>query len=502
MANSLSDIYTLFSKINCKKINGSFILLKPILLLKAIADASAGQGRLKSFYEWNNLISEINSKFSLGLTNIHYPFWRLRNDYIWEVESADNLKKLENKSGDVSIQHFNKQNPSAGLTQDVFQKLQSDSNFSKSIYNLIAQSFNVPIKVCQNISSELSMDNMDMTDNLKQEQDLIKNYSETEYTTVKGKVLKGYILPIKTKELALKVDPYTFPKTDGFFIRTKYIKNFDITIADLLESAETIDFKKFSNLKNCTLDIIEHKTAKGKVLVGSVIEGFTKEELSKIDPYTFYKSKGFFVRQKALEKIASELNITLTEPKHGALESNKNHKSASVKIEELIRKSDKGGIALSSIVDSLNNDMHEQTIYKSIKKNQNIYRLDKGVYGIIGSQLTQEELIDIIEIIECYLVTGPKTEQFILEKISQIKSPITECLLKDILQKFPNSMVLRGGFFKLSNVRLEKVERLFNEFKNSMHTPHLTKVQRLIFNEIVKESNDVDLSELFSDLNF
>lgn len=48
--------------------------------------------------------------------------------------------------------------------------------------------------------------------------------------------------------------------------------------------------------------IIEHTTQKGKVLRGVVRKGITKEDAKKIDPYTFKKDGGFFIREAHLAK--------------------------------------------------------------------------------------------------------------------------------------------------------------------------------------------------------
>ena len=49
-------------------------------------------------------------------------------------------------------------------------------------------------------------------------------------------------------------------------------------------------------------EIIDHVTAKGKTIRGVVRKGITKEEAKLIDPYSFAKDGGFFLREKYLTK--------------------------------------------------------------------------------------------------------------------------------------------------------------------------------------------------------
>ena len=54
----------------------------------------------------------------------YYPFWRLRNDGIWQVSEEGEL--VPNESGDVSVRDLRRNKARGGLTEDVAEALVAD----------------------------------------------------------------------------------------------------------------------------------------------------------------------------------------------------------------------------------------------------------------------------------------------------------------------------------------------------------------------------------------
>ncbi|MFW6201397.1 MAG: phosphorothioated DNA-binding restriction endonuclease [Gemmatimonadota bacterium] len=100
---------------------------KPLLLLMALARVQRGGGRLLAFEEVEGALSRLLDEFGpdRSSTNPHYPFWRLRNDGIWEVPEAAALAARENASGDVPVTALREARARGGLIEEVHDHLAS-----------------------------------------------------------------------------------------------------------------------------------------------------------------------------------------------------------------------------------------------------------------------------------------------------------------------------------------------------------------------------------------
>lgn len=67
---------------------------KPLLLLLALGRYVAGSNRLIKYSEIDKPLKELLELFGPPRKSFHseYPFWRLRNDGIWELENAEGLE--------------------------------------------------------------------------------------------------------------------------------------------------------------------------------------------------------------------------------------------------------------------------------------------------------------------------------------------------------------------------------------------------------------------------
>lgn len=128
------SIFALFRSVNVKKIEGKYSLYKPLLLLYVLSEYYHGKERLISFSKINESLIEINDKHQIYLEhmNFHYPFVRLVNDLIWEIENNSNLKR--SKSGDVEKSELFIKNIHGGFKQEIYDVLLRDKPLIKALY--------------------------------------------------------------------------------------------------------------------------------------------------------------------------------------------------------------------------------------------------------------------------------------------------------------------------------------------------------------------------------
>lgn len=76
------------------------------------------------------------------------------------------------------------------------------------------------------------------------------------------------------------------------------------TIGDLFDRIEEIGMpdRKPSSKPEPKEEIVEHTTGKGKVLRGVIRTGLTRDQAKEIDPFTFKKGDGYFIRAKYLDQ--------------------------------------------------------------------------------------------------------------------------------------------------------------------------------------------------------
>lgn len=90
---------------------------KPLLIIYALGKLLRGEGRLTPFAEADVDVGKLLREFGgrQSKQGTQYPFWRLRNDSIWEVTDADLMSP--NSSGDVRKSELLKLNVAGGFTK-------------------------------------------------------------------------------------------------------------------------------------------------------------------------------------------------------------------------------------------------------------------------------------------------------------------------------------------------------------------------------------------------
>ena len=101
---------------------------KPLLLLHALARIERGQERVMKFAEVKGPLEELLREFGPTRKQTHpeYPFWRLENDGIWEVEWPRTSQVRERGQSEPSAAYLLREDVAAGFTPEVQELLESE----------------------------------------------------------------------------------------------------------------------------------------------------------------------------------------------------------------------------------------------------------------------------------------------------------------------------------------------------------------------------------------
>jgi len=100
---------------------------KPLLLLLALGRLRQGSPRLLNFADIQQPLSDLLEDFGPPRRSPHpeYPFWRLRNDGLWEVKESGGLHESRAK-GDSSRRELLDFEAKGGFPVPIFRMLQKD----------------------------------------------------------------------------------------------------------------------------------------------------------------------------------------------------------------------------------------------------------------------------------------------------------------------------------------------------------------------------------------
>ena len=101
---------------------------KPLLLLHALARIERGQDRVMKFEEVKEPLEQLLQEFGPTRQQLHpeYPFWRLENDGIWEVEWPRTSLVRERRPREPSAAYLLRKGIAAGFKPEVQELLESD----------------------------------------------------------------------------------------------------------------------------------------------------------------------------------------------------------------------------------------------------------------------------------------------------------------------------------------------------------------------------------------
>ena len=141
----MEKIIDLFSKVRVYSEKNRPFLHKPILLIFALGLCYNQKERMISFISIDKALKHLFLKlypFGLNASNTHYPFGKLENDRLWEVEKSAELKRTS--VGHLSRVELLEKNIHGGFTEEIYQELIADKNLIMTIANQILKNYFPP----------------------------------------------------------------------------------------------------------------------------------------------------------------------------------------------------------------------------------------------------------------------------------------------------------------------------------------------------------------------
>ncbi len=150
------NIFSLFSSISVRKVNGDYVLYKPILLLYALSKCYLGKERLIVFSKIERDLNDIFDQFfnELDHRNFHYAFGRLENDGVWEIENSSELER--SSSGDLMRSELLARRICGGFTREIYTKLHDDKGLLINLINMLLDRY-FPAEIHNSLLSKLNM---------------------------------------------------------------------------------------------------------------------------------------------------------------------------------------------------------------------------------------------------------------------------------------------------------------------------------------------------------
>jgi hypothetical protein len=127
-----------FFNIKIGKVSGGYAVNKPLLLLLALSRCFQEKSRLVEFVVYEKLAAPISSLLGYKI-NICYPFGRLVNDEIWEIESKIKLSVTD--SGDLYRSELVINQVKGGFVGKIYGELVKDKPLILNISNQLLQDY-------------------------------------------------------------------------------------------------------------------------------------------------------------------------------------------------------------------------------------------------------------------------------------------------------------------------------------------------------------------------
>ena len=131
-----------FKTLNLWQKGGKRAPHKPLLVLYAIGKLLRAESRLIAYSDIEKKLGELLQEFSpwKSSNRPEFPFWRLRNDEVWEVSDEDKIRQT--KSGDAYINDLRRYEVSGGFIEPIALCLRNDPKLAfEIIQNLLDAHF-------------------------------------------------------------------------------------------------------------------------------------------------------------------------------------------------------------------------------------------------------------------------------------------------------------------------------------------------------------------------
>ena len=122
-----------FENLNLWKRGGKRACHKPLLVIYAIGKLLRGEGRLIPYVEIDDDLGKLLTEFGprQSRSGTQFPFWRLRNDRVWEVSDAGKIGQTA--SGDALKGDLVRYDVSGGFPKVIAEQLQNDPKLASDI---------------------------------------------------------------------------------------------------------------------------------------------------------------------------------------------------------------------------------------------------------------------------------------------------------------------------------------------------------------------------------
>lgn len=128
------EIERLFQGINPWKRGDERAPHKPLLLLYALGRASRGEPRWIPYADVDRDLRDLLIEFGPSRRSHHpeYPFWRLQNDALWELQGAEQLESRKGKD-DAKKSELLKHHVQGALPEPIFEAVQHNPRLLASL---------------------------------------------------------------------------------------------------------------------------------------------------------------------------------------------------------------------------------------------------------------------------------------------------------------------------------------------------------------------------------
>jgi putative restriction endonuclease len=152
-----NEILKLFDNINVWSRGDERAPHKPLLLLYALGKCLRGENRFLSFKDSNEDIRNLLIEFGPSRKSYHaeYPFWRLKNDKLWELSSEDLIKRLGNT--DPKKSELIDKDICGGFTNEIFEAIKKDRSLAIAIIETLL-SKNFPDSLHEDLLTAVGID--------------------------------------------------------------------------------------------------------------------------------------------------------------------------------------------------------------------------------------------------------------------------------------------------------------------------------------------------------
>lgn len=134
-----AEVIEAFSSIKCWQRGGVRAPHKPLLLLLALAELQRGGRRWLAYSDVHSELTELLTDFGPPRKGHHpeQPFWRLRNDGLWEIPQADGIEAQLPPTGDIRAGLLRDADAKGGFPQPLFDLLSSRTDLVNRVVSLL-----------------------------------------------------------------------------------------------------------------------------------------------------------------------------------------------------------------------------------------------------------------------------------------------------------------------------------------------------------------------------